>query len=234
MSLLQATLRIFARDQQPSTPSPFTLAACGRTIVLAKQGSKKLFAQTSLTFSRLIRPSRMFDSPASLPALEDFHAAVRSRSGRWYGACLRITRDAQLAEDAVQDALLKAWDRRAQFRLEAELDTWIHRIALNAALDLVRKQRPDSVDPEELEQHSTPAPSPEAQYTHRAFNRDLDGAMTRLSQLERESFLLKHIEGWSLAEIAERQCTTVNNTKQTLFRAMRKLREELQDWRSEP
>jgi RNA polymerase sigma-70 factor, ECF subfamily len=175
----------------------------------------------------------MFDSTAPLLALEDFHAAVQSRSGRWYGACLRITRDAQLAEDAVQDALLKAWDRRAQFRVEAELDTWIHRIALNAALDLVRKQRPDSVDPEDLDQHASNAASPEADYTRSSFSRDLDGAMARLSQLERESFLLKHMEGWSLAEIAERQSSTVNNTKQTLFRAVRKLREELQDWRSE-
>lgn len=175
----------------------------------------------------------MFDSPTPLLALDDFHAAVQARSGRWYGACLRITRDAQMAEDAVQDALLKAWDQRAQFRLEAELDTWIHRIALNAALDLVRKRRPDCVDPEELDAHTGSTPSPETQYTNRAFSRDLDGAMSRLTQLERESFFLKHVEGWSLADIAERQRCTVNNAKQTLFRAVRKLRAELNDWRGE-
>ena len=175
----------------------------------------------------------MFDSPTPLLALDDFHAAVQARSGRWYGACLRITRDAQMAEDAVQDALLKAWDQRANFRLEAELDTWIHRIALNAALDLVRKHRPDSVDPEELDEQAGSTPSPETQYTNRAFSRDLDGAMARLSQLERESFFLKHVEGWSLADIAERQRCTVNNAKQTLFRAVRKLRAELNDWRGE-
>ena len=179
----------------------------------------------------------MFDSPASpsatFGALDDFHAAVQHRSGRWYGACLRITRDAQMAEDAVQDALLKAWDQRAQFRQDAELDTWIHRIALNAALDLVRKHRPDSVDPEELDERSGSAPSPEKEFANRAFSRDLDGAMTRLSQLERESFFLKHVEGWSLADIAERQRCTVNNAKQTLFRAVKKLREELNHWRGE-
>lgn len=175
----------------------------------------------------------MFDTPASLLALEDFHAAVRARSSRWYGACLRITRDPQLAEDAVQDALLKAWDRRAQFRLEADLDTWIHRIALNAALDLVRKQRPDSVDPEELDTHHSGAPSPEVQVSRQAFGRDLEAAMATLSHMERESFVLKHLEGWSLAEIAEQQASTVNNTKQTLFRAVKKLREALQEWRSE-
>jgi len=59
-----------------------------------------------------------------------FHAVLQERSVRWYNACLRITRDAELAADAVQDALLKAWDRRDDFRGEAALDTWIHRIAL--------------------------------------------------------------------------------------------------------
>ena len=175
----------------------------------------------------------MFDSTTQALALEDFHAAVEAKSGRWYGACLQVTRDAQMAEDAVQDALLKAWDRRADFRREAELDTWIHRIALNAALDLVRKQRPESVDPEALDEHTSTAPSPEKLYAQQTFSRDVDGAMARLTQLERESFFLKHVEGWSLADIAERQRCTVNNAKQTLFRAVKKLRAELNHWRGE-
>ena len=58
--------------------------------------------------------------------LDDFHAVLAERSPRWYCACLRITRDAALAEDAVQDALLKAWDKRADFRGEAELLSLIH------------------------------------------------------------------------------------------------------------
>jgi RNA polymerase sigma-70 factor, ECF subfamily len=175
----------------------------------------------------------MFDLPTRVPALDDFHAVVKQRGGRWYHACLRITRDAGLAEDAVQDALLKAWDRRDSFRQDAELDTWIHRIALNAALDLVRKRNPESVDPDQLDLHEGTAASPETQYTRQSFGNDLSGAMERLTQLERECFVLKHIEGWPLADIAERQKCTVNNAKQTLFRAVRKLRADLNDWRGE-
>jgi RNA polymerase sigma-70 factor (ECF subfamily) len=175
----------------------------------------------------------MFDLPLRAPALDDFHAVVKQRGGRWYHACLRITRDAGLAEDAVQDALLKAWDRRDSFRQDAELDTWIHRIALNAALDLVRKRNPDSVDPELLDEHEGTAQSPETHYARQSFGNDLSGAMERLTQLERECFVLKHIEGWPLADIAERQKCTVNNAKQTLFRAVRKLRTDLHDWRGE-
>jgi DNA-directed RNA polymerase specialized sigma24 family protein len=44
-----------------------------------------------------------------------FHTLINERSGRWYNACLRITRDAGLAADAVQEALLKAWNHRDDF-----------------------------------------------------------------------------------------------------------------------
>lgn len=168
-----------------------------------------------------------------------FHAVVNQRSGRWYNACLRITNDAGLAEDAVQEALLKAWHRRSEFRGDAELDTWIHRIALHAAIDLVRRRKPQ----QQLHAHeevianlamAAPAPSPESDYVHEAMSKDLVTAMQRLTTLERQTFLLKHIEGWRLEEIAASQQTNVNNTKQTLFRAVRKLRTELNAWRGDP
>ena len=68
------------------------------------------------------------------PTEADFHQAISMRSGRWYSACLKITRDPDLAADAVQDGLLSAWHKRHQFGHGARLDTWIHRIAVNAAL----------------------------------------------------------------------------------------------------
>ncbi|HJY35811.1 MAG TPA: RNA polymerase sigma factor [Steroidobacteraceae bacterium] len=77
---------------------------------------------------------------------DSFHAVLSERRVRWYNACLRITRDADLAADAVQEALLKAWDRRDEFRGESDLDTWIHRIALNAAIDLMRRRKPQAAD----------------------------------------------------------------------------------------
>jgi RNA polymerase sigma-70 factor, ECF subfamily len=168
---------------------------------------------------------------AAPPTLEDFHSAIRLCGGRWYGACLRITRDGGMAEDAVQEALLKAWGQRDRFRQQAELHTWIHRIALNTALDLVRKRRPEAMEPDSLDAHTSHAPGPEIQATQRAFERDLDGALDRLTQRERESFLLKHVEGFSLADIAQRQQCSANNAKQTLFRAVQKLRAELTAWK---
>ena len=163
-----------------------------------------------------------------------FHTVLNERSGRWYNACLRITRDADLAADAVQDALLKAWHRRGDFRGEAALDSWIHRIALNAAIDLTRRRKTRAEN--ELEDDSfeaAPSTSPESEYTLEALGKDLSAAMQRLSAMERQVFLLKHIEGWRLDEIAESMHTTINGVKHALFRAVRKLRVDLHVWRGE-
>jgi RNA polymerase sigma-70 factor, ECF subfamily len=165
---------------------------------------------------------------------DSFRAVLNERSVRWYNACLRITRDADLAADAVQEALLKAWDRSDEFRGESELDTWIHRIALNAAIDLMRRRKPhvmDELDAERLA--AEPAASPDGEYVQEALTRDLITAMQRLTTMERQTFVLKHIEGWRLEEIAESLHTNANNTKQALFRAVRKLRVDLHVWRGE-
>ncbi len=85
-------------------------------------------------------------SPAP-PSRAEFHEAISNRSDRWYGACLKITRNQHLAEDAVQEALLSAWNKRHQFQHTARLETWIHRIAVNSALQLLRKNRPGVFEP---------------------------------------------------------------------------------------
>jgi RNA polymerase sigma-70 factor (ECF subfamily) len=163
-----------------------------------------------------------------------FQAVVNERGKRWYNACLRITRDAELAADAVQEALLKAWARREEFRGDAALDSWIHRIALNAAIDLTRRRKTRAED--ELHDdtfEAAPSASPESDYAVQALTADLSTAMQRLSALERQVFLLKHIEGWRIDEIVESLQSTENAIKHALFRALKKLRVDLKVWRGE-
>jgi RNA polymerase sigma-70 factor (ECF subfamily) len=163
-----------------------------------------------------------------------FHAVLQERSGRWYNACLRITRDAEMAADAVQEALLKAWDRRDDFRGDAALDSWIHRIALNAAIDMTRRRKTRAEDEFEEEGYEAPPVSaPESEYSLEALDEDLSAAMRRLSPMERQTFLLKHIEGWRLDEIAESLQINVPAVKHALFRAVKKLRVDLRVWRDE-
>ena len=163
-----------------------------------------------------------------------FQTLINERSGRWYNACLRITRDKDLAADAVQEALLKAWHRRDDFRGEAALDSWIHRIALNSAIDLIRRRKTRAEDELDLDGAFTEASAaPDSEYVQQALEKDLTVAMQRLSMKERQTFLLKHIEGWRLDEIAESLQTSTNNVKSILFRAIRKLRVDLHVWRGE-
>ncbi len=177
----------------------------------------------------------MLSVPKPRAEPDAFQLLLAERSKRWYNACLRITRDPDMAADAVQTALLKAWDRRAEFRGDAALDTWIHRIALNAAIDLTRRRKrlaEDAYDPEAFEADSSNS-TPDRDMFREELDRDLGVAMQRLSAIERQAFLLKHVEGWKLEEIAESTQTNVNNVKSMLFRAVRKLRVDMHIWRSE-
>ena len=163
-----------------------------------------------------------------------FHHLLSTRSVRWYNACLRITRDADLAADAVQEALLKAWAHRDDFRGEAALDSWIHRIAVNAALDLLRRRKrraEDELDADSFE--AGPSTAAETEHVQTAFDKDLSTAMERLSTKERQIFLLRHVEGWRMEEIGESLQMPIGSVKNSLFRAVRKLRVDLHLWRGE-
>lgn len=165
------------------------------------------------------------------PTQAEFHAAISGYSDRWFAACLRITRSRELAEDAVQDALLAAWHKRDQFKADAKLDTWIHRIAINSALGLLRRQRPGVFTALETDYEDKGA-SPEQQAEEQDIETSLGRACRHLSEIERTCFMLKHLEDWRLKEIAEALDTNVNGVKQALFRALKKLRVTLADLQS--
>jgi RNA polymerase sigma-70 factor (ECF subfamily) len=169
---------------------------------------------------------------AGAPTRAEFHEAIATRSDRWYAACLKITRNRDLAEDAVQEALLSAWDKRHQFQRTARLDTWIHRIAVNAALQLLRKNRPGVFEPLEIDP-ADDAMSPEDVGQVADLDRQLSAALRKLSEIERVCFVLKHLEQWKLTEIAAELDVGINTVKQALFRGVRKLRDGAASLRGE-
>ena len=164
---------------------------------------------------------------AAPPGRAEFHEAIANRSDRWYAACLKITRNRELAEDAVQDALASAWDKRQQFQRTSRLETWIHRIAVNAALQLLRKQRPAVFEPLETDIEDD-SRLPETALSEHELDEELQAAFRGLSELERVCFVLKHIEQWRLKEIAEELDVKIDTVKQALFRAVKKLRVRMQ------
>ncbi|HKJ16055.1 MAG TPA: sigma-70 family RNA polymerase sigma factor [Xanthomonadales bacterium] len=164
--------------------------------------------------------------PKSALSQAEFQRAISARSGQWYSVCLRITKSPQLAEDAVQDGLLNAWKNRRQFKKDSKLETWIHSICVNSALSLLRKQHPGRFDSMETEP-ADPAVSIEESHYHGELSAELGSAMQKLSEDERVCFVLRHLEQWSLKEIAEAVDKNANAVKQSVFRAVNKLRHEM-------
>lgn len=161
------------------------------------------------------------------PTQADFHEAIASRSDRWYSACLKITRNPDLAADAVQDALLNAWNKRHQFQQTAKLETWIHRIAVNAALALVRKRRPEAFQPLDTDIPCEDT-SPVQALEDFELESDLARQLAALTDAERVCFILKHLEQWRAAEIAAEIGMNEGQVKQAVFRAVGKLRMSMQ------
>jgi RNA polymerase sigma-70 factor (ECF subfamily) len=167
-----------------------------------------------------------------LPTQAEFHKAISSRSDRWFAACFRITHSRELAEDAVQEALLAAWHKRHQFQGDSSLETWIHRIAVNAALQLIRKQRPGAFGPLDADIADS-SDSPERDRANRDLGDSLAAAFQYLTEIERVCFVLRHLEQWKLKEIAHEIGTNEGRVKQALFRGVKKLRVRMADMRSQ-
>lgn len=161
-----------------------------------------------------------------------FEGLVAAHSRAVYGLAYRITGNTAAAEDAVQETFLRAFRFLARFDQRAEFGTWLHRIAVNAAIDQGRRSRRERaarVDlPDEGDRSLAEIPTGEAGPEHRALaaeiRRRTAAALAGLSPSERAAFVLRHCEGRSIAEISSTLGKRDNATKQSIFRAVRKLR----------
>lgn len=161
-----------------------------------------------------------------------FEGIVAAHSRAVYGLAFRVTGNAAAAEDAVQETFLRAFRFLSSFDQRAELGTWLHRIAVNAAIDQgrrTRRERAARVDlPEEGDLSLSEVPAAEAGPERRTLDAEIrrrtEAALAELSPSERAAFVLRHYEGRSIAEISSTLGKRDNATKQSIFRAVRKLR----------
>ena len=175
----------------------------------------------------LVRGARSGDAEA-------FRGIVERYSRPLWKAAWRVLGDAEAAEDAVQNAFLRAWGALDRFDERAELATWLYRIAVNAAIDLRRARRraapfgaslPLDLDGEPAAASDDPGPHRRAVSSQVA--QRTRAALEKLPDAERTAFLLRHFEGRSIAEIARALGKRENAAKQSVFRAVRKLRRVL-------
>jgi RNA polymerase sigma-70 factor (ECF subfamily) len=147
------------------------------------------------------------------------------------------------ARDVYQEAFLKVYKNLHRFRFECSFYTWLYRIVTNVCLDHLRRRqaRPEDQAPElhpaqyedggtdffERQREYRPALDPEKHLAGKEIRTRLAAAMERLSPRERVVFEMKHYQGLKLRAIGDALGTTEETVKNSLFRATRKLRQEL-------
>ena len=155
---------------------------------------------------------------------------------------LNLMRRAEDARDVYQESFLKAYKNLHRFRFECSFYTWLYRIVTNVCLDHMRRRssRPEDQAPETKDEKELPGdffdrqkePSPSADPERQAMGREIAGrianAMERLSPRERVVFEMKHYQGLRLRAIGEVLGTSEETVKNSLFRATRKLRLQLE------
>jgi len=163
-----------------------------------------------------------------------FRHLVETHSSALFRVCARITGDKALAEDAVQEALFNAYRHLREFDGRSAFSTWLHRIAVNAALEQMRKRNrvedalPEGEEGHEVYENAFDAPAgPDRHATSAEIRRDIERELSRMSTIERTAFVLKHHEGQSLEDISATLSLSISASKQAIFRAVRKLRAAL-------
>jgi RNA polymerase sigma-70 factor (ECF subfamily) len=163
-----------------------------------------------------------------------FRQLVERQAPTIFRIALGLVRSHHDAEEAVQETFLRVWRALPRFRGEAGFESWVHRIAVNAAHDQLRRRgRRSREAPAAPEAHPvtiSPDPDPERQALSRRLRVDIDRAVLRLTPAEREIFVLRHDAGLSLAEVARALGRAEGTVKSLLFRAVRKLRAELAEY----
>src|ERR1700679_1735582 len=142
---------------------------------------------------------------------EAYGALVRAHSGSIFRVAFRMMGNEADAEEIVQEAFLRGYQRLESFQQRASFGTWVYRIAVNCALD--RIQRPgieaeyragDENDPEEKTvQIETQDADPERSLLSREIGAVQERAMRRLTPTEKAAFVMRHHEDRSVNEIAE-------------------------------
>lgn len=165
-----------------------------------------------------------------------FEELVNRYEKKIFRLTMNITRNKEDAEDAMQDAFMKAYSHLHTFEEESRFYTWLVRIAANEALMRLRKRRvnqfsldepiegDDEIIPRDIEDWG---PSPEQRYAQSELHEILNKVIDQLSPEFRVVFVLRDVEGLSTEETASSLGISVAAVKSRLLRARLRLRQKL-------
>lgn len=138
----------------------------------------------------------------------------------------RMLGDSAEAEDVAQDVFLKVWTQAKRWQPgAAKFETWLHRVAINACLDRLRKKRGVGLD--EVGERVDPAPNPEQALAANQTSREVDAALQTLPERQRAAISLCHYQGLTNIEAASALEISVEALESLLSRGRRALKEKL-------
>ena len=166
-----------------------------------------------------------------------YEELVRRYQGRVYAVAYRLTGNREDALDVSQEALFKAYHKIGSWQPTGGFLPWLLRLTSNQGIDHLRRkkrQRTERLDEAfvpESEGAAVEPSTPSTEVAVRAGEIDarVRAALPVLSESQRNVFLLRHYQGLQLNEIADEMGCTVGSVKVHLFRALKKLREQLKD-----
>lgn len=156
--------------------------------------------------------------------LAAFEALYTSHGARLKSLALNLLGNVPDAEDAVQEAFVRAYRSRQSFRHGAALGTWVTRILINACYDVGRRRAVRKGEEALDAGASFDPPSPAGDHPLRL---TLQRAIGRLAPIYRDVFLLAEVEGYTHREIGAILEIPEGTSKARLFEARRQLREAI-------
>jgi RNA polymerase sigma-70 factor, ECF subfamily len=175
----------------------------------------------------LVRHAQGGDSAA-------FERLVRKYRPKLITLAARYTRNASDAEDAAQEALVKAYRGLADFRGDCAFYTWLYRITVNSAKNLLEMRAREHAASTSLEEGALELPwqsqdlaTPERLTLTEDIRRTVNAALQRLPDVHREAIILRELEGLSYEQIAQRMGTPIGTVRSRVFRARELIDREL-------
>lgn len=155
-----------------------------------------------------------------------FNELVRRHRDRLWAVALRTTRNPEDAADAVQDALISAFRNAASFRGQSAVTTWLHRIVVNACLDLARRRASRASVPLREEEAFQP-PDPRDRIAERELGLAIEEALGRLPVDQRAAIVLVDVQGFPVADAAEALGVPIGTIKSRCARGRARLAVQL-------
>ena len=165
-----------------------------------------------------------------------FRLLVERHSRSVFRLAYRLTGSESDADDVVQETFLRAYAKLETFQHQASFKTWLCRIAVNYSMDMMAKRKHEAAMPtiggdegeqeREIEVPST-RPGPERLVLSAEMEAAMREGIDAMSHVERTAFVMRHFEGCSIEEISAALHQSIGSAKNTVFRAVQKMRRSL-------